>query len=216
MLDFKGKKVLVVVAHPDDESIGCGGSISRFIREQCEVRVLLPLVGRQEIRDNRWARRIEQFHHACVVLGCEPLIPEQGLDEFDAALNLQKLHDVILPYVEWADLILCHCQNDIHQSHVAVSRAVELATRPFRRKKNVMMFEVPSSSDQGYIQDFKQNLYVLLDPTDVEKKMQAMAVYDDQFAPGRHPDDLLIHLRRRGVEVASNAAECFRIGRSFY
>ena len=34
------KKVLIVVAHPDDEVLGCGGTIAKLIDQSCQVKVI--------------------------------------------------------------------------------------------------------------------------------------------------------------------------------
>ena len=42
MINFQGKKILVVVAHPDDELLGLGATMHKLIKEQqCYVRVLI-------------------------------------------------------------------------------------------------------------------------------------------------------------------------------
>ena len=35
------KEILVVVAHPDDEILGCGGTTARFVKEHCNVHTLI-------------------------------------------------------------------------------------------------------------------------------------------------------------------------------
>jgi LmbE family N-acetylglucosaminyl deacetylase len=216
MMDLAGKRTLVVVAHPDDEVIGCGATISRLVREGGVVRVLLPLIGSTEFGNGTWDKRVLEFHRSCQALGCEPVIPSGALDEFAAGQEINKLHDLILPHVIWSDVVLTHWKGDLHQAHVAVSTAVELATRPFRRRKHVLMFEVPSSTDQCYFGSFVKNMYVLVDEHDIDRKLSAMRAYEEQYAPGRRPEDLLAHACRRGAEIGAPAAECFWIGRSFY
>ena len=180
------------------------------------MRVVLPLVGARETVDGTWGIRLQEFHAACNQLGCEPVVLKDGVDEYGAQNKTHILHDKILPYVEWADVVMTHWFADVHQSHAAIAKAVELTSRPFRRPKPVLMFEVPSSTDQGFINRFQHNCMIQLDPLDLSKKEQAMAQYQGQFARGRTPEDLRIHSRYRGSLAGAYAAECFFIGRSFY
>ena len=46
------KKVLVLAAHPDDETLGCGGTIHRLHREGCEVQ-LLTFTDGESSRENK-------------------------------------------------------------------------------------------------------------------------------------------------------------------
>lgn len=39
------KKVLIIAAHPDDEILGCGGTIARLVKNNCKVDVLFLAEG---------------------------------------------------------------------------------------------------------------------------------------------------------------------------
>jgi LmbE family N-acetylglucosaminyl deacetylase len=113
-------------------------------------------------------------------------------------------------------VVFTHWIQDAHQSHRALARSVEIATRPFRTRKHTVLFETPSSTDQGFFTSFSPNLHVRLSDADLSRKMQAMAVYADQYAPGRMPLDLQNHARYRGSQIGECAAEAFFVARSFF
>jgi LmbE family N-acetylglucosaminyl deacetylase len=117
--------------------------------------------------------------------------------------------------IEWADVVMTHWAEDVNQIHRTVNRAVELATRPFRRRKEVLLFETPSSTEQGFSNTFRPNLYVLLTAAHVERKHAAMQFYSAEHAPGRTPDDLTRKAQARGVEVNAPYAEAFVVARQF-
>src|SRR3712207_9016592 len=54
--------------------------------------------------------------------------------------EVRELHETVLPHVEWADTVFTHWPGDVHQVHRTVARAVEIASRPFRRRRNVYSF----------------------------------------------------------------------------
>jgi LmbE family N-acetylglucosaminyl deacetylase len=211
---LQGVRVLVVVAHPDDEVLGCGGTIAKMA-DHCQVNVLLPLKRSDQRGQDTWKSLIETYEKSCAVLRAQPIVPKHLLAEVKAETHVHKLHDLILPYVEEADTIFTHWPGDVNQVHRGVSHAVEIATRPFRRRKQVFFFEVATSTDQSFVQSFAPNAFVLLNEEHVARKCTAMAYYESEMVIGRRPEDVKRKMQVRGMEVSAEYAEAFVIGRMF-
>lgn len=208
-------RVVAVVAHPDDEVLGCGGTIARLAEEGHEVCVVLPLRRCDPQGREHWKSLVSTFQCACERLGAVSVMLSPLLDETKAETHVHDLHDAILPWVEWADTVLTHWPGDANQVHRGVARAVEVATRPFRRRRNVYFFEVPTSTDQAFLPAFSPNLYVLLNASHAQRKCEAMALYGTEEAPGRRPVDLQRKMAIRGTEVGVEYAEAFAVARHF-
>jgi LmbE family N-acetylglucosaminyl deacetylase len=209
------RKLLCVVAHPDDEVLGCGATLSRAACEGVEVRVLLP-IQRSDLRGmEHWSELTDQYNRAVSHLGgrafiAEPMIREEGVEA-----NTMRLHALVEPFVEWCDVVLTHWGGDVHQAHRAVARAVEIATRPFRRRRDVLHFEVPTSTDQSFQDTFLPNFFVMLKESDVQRKIEAFSFYGTETAPGRDAEGLIRRLRLRGAQINSAFAEAFFLSRAF-
>ncbi|CAA9328449.1 MAG: hypothetical protein AVDCRST_MAG34-112 [uncultured Nocardioidaceae bacterium] len=208
-------KILCVIAHPDDETLGCGGTMVRLVAEGHPVRVLLALRRSDPRGVEYWGTILQDFHRAAEVIGFEPVVSQPMVEERVADAGVRELHDVVLPHVEWADTVLTHWPGDVHQVHRTVARSVEIATRPFRRRRNVYSFEVPTSTDQAFGPAFVPHMYVVLEEEQAEVKVEAMGCYSTESAPGRTPEDLRRRMQVRGAEIGVRYAETFAVQRQF-
>lgn len=212
---FAGQKIVCILAHPDDETIGCGATIAHAVAAGADVRVLLPLRRLDMPCRDDWQTMLAQFQRAVSVLGAHPVVAETPRPEAEIWHSPQDLLPLISPWIEWSDLVITHWHGDMHQSHRAVSQAVELATRPFRLRRSVIQCEIPTSSDQSFTQGFAPNLYVSVDAAAAADKVAAMSVYVNEFCPGRNPASMDRWLRIRGEQIGSGFAEAFAVARWF-
>jgi LmbE family N-acetylglucosaminyl deacetylase len=212
-------KILVIAPHMDDEVLGCGGTIARYVKEGHEVHVVIIA---HRIYDHHFDSAEYEREKKCTVyakeiLGYQDLtflnLNDERLDAClqDIIIPLEKLVQDFQP--EW--VFLCH-RGDNNQDHRAVFHAARVVLRqtvtPFIKK--ILCYEVPSSTEQSppFPEDaFIPNVYVNIEKT-LAKKITAMKCYDTEKRTYPHPrskEALEITAKKRGIEAAYIVAEAF-------
>ena len=114
--------------------------------------------------------------------------------------------------------ILTHCRNDVHNDHKVVFQAVLQASRPAGKLvKNLLSFEILSSSEWKFVDTFKPNFFVDITST-ITKKIDAMHCYSTEQPKPPHPrsDSLINSLANiRGSQSGVMYAEGFEIIRIY-
>ena len=234
MLDyFKGKRILVVAAHPDDEVLGPGASLYKLIHTcHCKARVVILGEGLTSRADKRepaaWATALEEHRRnieaAAQVIGYTSTglydLPDNRFDSVDL-LDIVKIVEKEKQAFD-PDIIFTHHGGDVNVDHQRTFEAVLTASRPLQaeRVKTLLTFEVASSTEWqafNHATPFRPNLFIRVSEEDLQAKIQAMGCYTYETRSFPHPrsaEALRIQAARRGVEIGSAFAEAFVLIRS--
>ncbi len=211
------KRILVVAAHPDDETLGTGASIARFAREGHEVSVLCLSRGPLSRKGVTFTDLYETEKHcrsALSVLGATLLDSGTFTDnEFDKHSLLE-----IVRFVESAidgfkpDTIFTHSQHCLNVDHRITAQAVLTATRPSNRT-GIYAFEIPSSTEWALSQfgSFKPNYFVEISDT-LQAKLDAMSCYKSEIREYPHPrslEGIEALAKVRGMQAGFKYGEAF-------
>ena len=205
--------VLVIAAHPDDEVLGCGGTIAK-LSKTCQIHILVLTAGRIEgMRD-----RAKQ---ANAVLRAETTIldfPDQQLDTVPLQTIAKSIDEMIAAY--HPANVYTHSPCDLNQDHQAAAAARLIATRPVpgHPVKAVYTYEVNSATEWGFGQfrTFQPNVFMDITDT-LDIKLKALACYDPEMRKYPHPrstEAILYMAKYRGTAVGVAAAEAFALVRS--
>jgi LmbE family N-acetylglucosaminyl deacetylase len=222
--------VLVVAAHPDDEVLGCGGTMARLANEGREVRIAILAEGmtsRYQQREQANQKQLDHLHlnaqQAADKVRAKELVlcklPDNRLDTVPL-LEVVKLVEDLLERFKPA-VIYTHHPGDLNVDHGVVYRAVLTATRPApgQRVREVYAFEVPSSTEWAFQRlepVFRPSVFVDISAT-LETKISALACYDTEtrkFPHPRSPEALRAIAMRWGSVAGFQAAEAFELIRS--
>jgi LmbE family N-acetylglucosaminyl deacetylase len=225
------RTALTVAAHPDDEVLGCGGTMARLAEEGWQVHVLILAEGatsRAAGRDRAsHARELSDLARAAEAAAVALGIADVRLLTFpDNRMDGVELLDVVKQVeAEIARLapqrIYTHHRDDLNIDHRIVHDAVSAATRPLPGAcvREVMTFEVPSSTEwrmAGSGIPFAPNLFIDISGT-LDKKLNALKAYESEMRPFPHARSLeaVEHLARwRGASAGMPAAEAFQLARA--
>lgn len=228
MCIFNAEKVLVVAAHPDDEMLGCGGTLARL--READARVSIMLLGegptaRESGADSATTAKdgaIASALAAAAVLGVSDVrfagLPDNRFDTvplLDIVTRIESVKHEVQP-----DLVLTHHSGDLNLDHTLTHRAVMTAFRPLPGGKpvTILSFEVLSSTEYaslGLAAPFHPNIYVDI-AEHLATKQKALAVYVSEMRPWPHPrsHEAVEHLARvRGSQCGRDAAEAFALCR---
>ena len=222
---FTESRVLVIAAHPDDEVLGCGGTIARLAQEGHQVYVSIlgeGITSRHSQRDQADQAEVKRLRNRCWevarLLGTKDLffydLPDNRFDTVPL-LNVVKIIEGLVEKISPRVVYTQH-GGDLNVDHRVVYRATLTATRPLPGGpvSAVYAYEVPSSTEWAFQKlspVFKPNVYMDIGDT-LELKIQAMQLYEGETRPYPHPrspEALRAIARRWGSVVGLQAAEAF-------
>lgn len=223
--------VLVVAAHPDDEVLGCGGTIARHVQNGDMVHILIlaeGLTSRDNSRDrkqreNELSELAQTAQEANWMLGVRSLalhsFPDNRMDSIDLLDIVKVIEAAITEFTP--HVVYTHHAGDVNIDHQIIHRAVVTACRPIPGQtiKTLLFFEIPSSTEwqaPGSAPAFVPHWYSDISET-LSIKLQACQIYQSEMREYPHPRSLIAieHLARwRGASIGVPAAEAFVLGRN--
>jgi N-acetylglucosamine malate deacetylase 1 len=218
-------KILVVAAHPDDEALGCGGTLAKHANTGDEVHILFMTDGESArgLTVANAQRRKEASLAAAEILGAKSPtffdFPDNEMDVVPRIRIAQAIEDEMASLAP--DIVYTHHAHDLNIDHRITHEAVMIALRPqpHAPKPTILSFEVPSSTEwqtPGAITAFIPNWYVDISAFMPAKKAALMA-YHKEMRAWPHPRSLkaVEHLAHwRGACVGVKAAEALSLARN--
>ena len=218
-----------MAAHPDDEVLGCGGTIAHLTTAGVDVHVAIVAEG---VTSRDWKRDVEgrreelaalneSARKAGELLGVQSVdlieLPDNRLDcepRLELTKRIERLVETIRPAT-----VLTHYIGDLNVDHRRVCEAVMTACRPIPQQtvRTVLSFEVSSSTEwsaaggSAFSPDWFQDITETID-----RKLAALEVYASEMRPWPHSRSIraVEHLARwRGATVGVEAAEAFLLMR---
>lgn len=220
--------ILVLAAHPDDEVLGCGGTIARHVAAGDHVHVAIlaqGLYSRGEPTADEVAGLHEAAERANKILGVQSLslldYPDNSMDTVARLAVTQTIEQLLAEHRP--RVVYSHWIGDVNIDHRRIHEAVVAACRPQpgHPAETLLYFEVASSTEwqtPGSAPAFQPNWFVDISAT-LDAKLAALAVYRAELRDWPHPRSVrgVEHLAHwRGSTIGCEAAEAFVLGRHIW
>lgn len=222
------KKILVIAAHPDDEILGCGGTIATHIAKGDQVQTHILAEGITSRKQSGQNEELSYLHQSAIeankILGVNDIhlhhFPDNSMDTVSRLEVTQQVEKIITHFEP--DIIYTHHVGDVNIDHRRIHEALVIATRPMPSglRPTLLFFEVMSSTEwqtpgsaPAFMPNWYQNISEYLD-----LKIKALEAYSCEMRPWPHARSIeaLEYLARwRGSNVGCDAAEAFMLGRCY-
>ena len=216
-------RVLVIAPHPDDETLGCGGTLLKHIAAGDSVSWVIVT----KAYEPRWpatviARREQQIEQVSAAYGFEERFrlsfPAARLDNVPLEEVMAALDEIVTEVRP--DWIYTVHAGDVHSDHRAVYEATIAAVKSFNSANKgvsrLLSYETISSTDAAPPAPatvFLPNVYCDITPF-LERKLEIMALYEGEVHPYPLPralESIRALARFRGATVAAEYAESFML-----
>ncbi len=228
----KYKNFLVVVAHPDDEVLGCGGMLKKLSKLKKNIKVIFVAEG-SSCRYKDLVKHKKQIKKSISQREkfAEKALKDLGIKKFDFYnLNCGKLNSYPITQVAQIiekeikefkpEIIVSHSNFDVNLDHKTVYQACLQATRPTKKQnkiKGFFSFEILSSSEWKYNKIFEPNFFINIEK-EINYKIKAMKRYKSEIRKFPHPrstEGIISQAKYRGIQCHHKYAEAFKIVRLF-
>ncbi len=232
-------KILVIAAHPDDEVLGMGGTITKYVKKGHRVKIVIMATGIFSRRSyehtnstvynvdedvlEKMAKQVQNLQKDAIkasrIMGVKDIeffdFPDNEMDKVSNLEITKKIESEIDKFRP--DLVFTHSQYDINIDHRIIYNATITATRPLSkfRVKDVISFEVPSSTEWYFPSKFSPNMFIDINK-ELTTKIKALSAYKTEIKDFPHPrsvEGLEVIAKHWGTVSGFNAAEAFYLVR---
>lgn len=224
------KNIFIIAAHPDDEILGCGGTIAKLVKQGNTAYTLIlgeGVASRYDVKtphiDEELDKLKKEMLKANDIVGIKQVFSAKfpdnrfdSMDLLDIVKEIEKIKDSIKP-----EIIFTHHFGDLNIDHQITHKAVLTATRPMKDEcvKEIYAFEIPSSTEWNSFSKktaFIPNIFFDIADT-IDIKVNAMREYKSELRDYPHTRSLQ-HIKElakvNGTMVGLNYCERFILIRS--
>lgn len=220
-------KVLFIAVHPDDETLGCGGTILKHKKNGDEIFWLIITGVSKELgfSDEFIEKRKNQISEVNQAYGFNETIefnfPTTKLHTIDFSDLLEKISAVIKRIQP--KTVYTINRSDIHTDHQCASKAVISSLKSFRYPfvKKILMYECISETEMAM--PLPENIFIPNSYSDItdfmDKKIEIMEIYNTEIQETPLPrsiENIKALARFRGATMCLNYAESFMVLRDIF
>lgn len=186
------KRVLVIAAHPDDEILGCGGTVALHTEAGDSVTSVIVCEGESHRYGPGGVGQREHMERAASVLGVTDVrhlgFPDQRLDSLTLTDLIGPLEEIVREIRP--EVVYSQFGGDVNLDHQILASAVLVAARPTEASiRALYCFDTASSTEWAFPRRFTPDTWIDISGT-LSRKLEAMACYESELREYPHPRSL--------------------------
>ena len=202
--------ILVIAAHPDDEVLGLGGTIKKLSKNGNNVKIVIMATGIKARRSKNYSNcekyeidekisndldsQIQLLRKESIksskILGAKSInflnFPDNEMDTVSLLEVTKSIEKIIRDFKP--EVVYTHTNFDVNIDHRICNQATLVATRPQAKNKvkQVISYEVPSSTEWYFPSSFSPNVFVNIS-NEINAKKNALKCYSNEIQNFPHP-----------------------------
>lgn len=213
------KKVMVFAPHPDDETLGCGGTMLKHVDNGDEVILVIAtemkvgkFLAEKIICRMKEIEKVKELYKLSKLY--ELKFPTMEIDQIPKSKLVQKISKLIAG--EKPNIIYLPYRGDVHSDHKIVFDSVVSASKSFRNNsiERILCYETISETDFSIDPDsnyFRPNVFVDISKY-MRKKEEIISVYESEI--GEHPFPRSVECIR-ALAVVRGGMSSFKFAEAF-